>query len=260
MLWPRPVGTRKKTLHNDDVERLEQGDRVVELRKVVARDGGVDLHRQPDFARPRHRIQRPLVRALHAPESVVNLRRRAIERDRQPRQAALLSAARCFRASAAAWRWESARCGRCAPRHSAPVRRCRAASADRHRSARTRAPPCAAISSISRFASSVLSSSGLRAGCAQARQCTHARSQACVVSHIATNGRSSKLICNVHWLHALLRQNTTSMPDLVTPRCDLGHGGRNEIIHSKGRNAPADSTSHPEVRYVTARLCGLRTQ
>ena len=49
-----------------------------------------------------------------------------------------------------------------------------------------------AIWSISPFASAVESSNGLRCGCAQARQWTHARSQAWVVSQMTMYGFSLK--------------------------------------------------------------------
>jgi hypothetical protein len=44
-------------------------------------------------------------------------------------------------------------------------------------------------SSINRLASAVFSSNALRKGWAHARQCTQAKSQACVVSQITMNGR-----------------------------------------------------------------------
>jgi hypothetical protein len=53
-------------------------------------DGGVDLYREPDLARPAHGLQGPLVGARHAPERIVNVGRRSVQADGQPREAALL--------------------------------------------------------------------------------------------------------------------------------------------------------------------------
>src|SRR6476660_5932089 len=92
-----------------------------------------------------------------------------------------------------------------------------------------------ATSRISFSASRVVSSSGWRLDCAQARQWQHARSHACVVSQITSNGQRlrSKLVfmtqphqasLNQHceklilesWLHLRCDEDHTSLPAVLT--------------------------------------------
>ena len=77
----------------------------------------------------------------------------------------------------------------------------------------------AAMSSISRFASSVFSSSGLRAGWAQARQCNASQVAGLGSFPNCYKGPLIEIDAEIHGFLAL----RITMPEMSQRGCDLGH-------------------------------------
>src|SRR5579859_6266728 len=84
-----------------------------------------------------------------------------------------------------------------------------------------------ATSRISFSASSVVSSSGCRLDCAQARQWQQARSHACVVSQITSNGQRlrSKLVfmTHPHQEFLIVHHENLILEFCSHSRCDVDH-------------------------------------
>jgi len=170
-------GDEEENAPENDVELFEEGDHGVEVGKIVARDGGVDLNGQTDFAGPADGLESPVEGTGDAAESIVDGGGGTVETDGEAGETTFLEADDGFAGE------ERSRTGRerdadavvggvldefedVGPfKGSPPV------------STKTGARR-AATSSMRLLACSVLSSRALRRGWAQARQWTQARSQA----------------------------------------------------------------------------------
>ena len=84
---PAAHGNEEKHVPHDDGQLLEESAQVVKIVGVMAADGGMDLDGNARLIGPLDGLDGSRPGAGKAPESIVNLRRRAIQRDAQPDKA-----------------------------------------------------------------------------------------------------------------------------------------------------------------------------
>ena len=83
---PAAHRNQEKHVPHHDRELLKQIAQVVEIVRVVAADGGVHLDRNPRLVGPLDGLDRPRPCSRQSAKRIVNLRRRAVQRNPQPHQ------------------------------------------------------------------------------------------------------------------------------------------------------------------------------